>query len=154
VIVGHGGWLNDEDMRLLRDDSVDANPLRQGTIHNAGRIRRYDYLPTRLLVCLIRGARATLMPSLYEGFGLPVLESMLLGTPVLASTAGSLPEVAGDAALLVDPYDTDAIQTAIRDLDADEALRASLVVRGAQQAKRFSVEAYQRRLADLYAAFA
>jgi glycosyltransferase involved in cell wall biosynthesis len=79
---------------------------------------------------------------------------MLLGTPVLASTAGSLPEVAGDAALLVDPYDTDAIQTAIRDLDADEALRASLVVRGAQQAKRFSVEAYQRRLADLYAAFA
>jgi len=70
-------------------------------IRRADRIRRYDYLPFGLLVSLIRGARATLLPSLYEGFGLPVLESMLLRTPVLASTAGSLPEIAGDAALLV-----------------------------------------------------
>jgi glycosyltransferase involved in cell wall biosynthesis len=154
VIVGHDGWLNDDDFRLLRGDAVDGSPPRRGINHNAGRIRRYDYLPSRLLASLVRGAKATLMPSLYEGFGLPVLESILLGTPVLASTAGALPEVAGDGALLVDPYDTDAIRTAIRDLDADEDLRASLVARGARQARRFSGEAYRGRLTDLYAAVA
>jgi glycosyltransferase involved in cell wall biosynthesis len=110
-------------------------------------------MPLRLLVSLIRGARATLFPSLYEGFGLPVLESMLLGTPVLTSTAGSLPEVAGDAALVVDPYDVDAIRDGIRTLDADEALRDDLSARGRQQAAKFSPERYQERLADAYRPF-
>jgi glycosyltransferase involved in cell wall biosynthesis len=62
-----------------------------------GRLRKYDYMPRGVLLDLVRGARATLFPSLYEGFGLPVLESMLLGTPVVTSTVASLPEVAGAA---------------------------------------------------------
>jgi glycosyltransferase involved in cell wall biosynthesis len=110
-------------------------------------------MPFHLLVSLIRGARATLFPSLYEGFGLPVLESMLLGTPVLTSTAGSLPEIAGEAAMLVDPYDVDAIRDGIRTLDADEPLRANLSERGRLQAAKFSPERYRDRLADAYRPF-
>ena len=104
-----------------------------------------------MLVSLIRGAKATLFPSLYEGFGLPVLESMALDTAVLTSTGGSLPEVAGEAALSVDPYDVPAITNGIRALDADEGLRDDLVVRGRAQAAKFSPETYQARLRELYA---
>jgi glycosyltransferase involved in cell wall biosynthesis len=115
------------------------------------RIRRYDYMPAERLRTLIAGARATLFPSLYEGFGLPVLESMLLGAPVLTSTSGSLPEVAGDAALLVDPYDVDAIKAGIRQLDADVDLRRALSERGALHAAKFSPERYRERLQAAYA---
>ena len=104
-----------------------------------------------MLISLIRGAKATLFPSLYEGFGLPVLESMALSTAVLTSTGGSLPEVAGDAAVVVDPYDVQAITRGIQALDADEAMRADFEVRGLTQAARFTPEAYQARLRDMYA---
>ena len=77
-----------------------------------------------------------LFPSLYEGFGLPVLEAMLLGTPVLTSNVASLPEISGDAAILVDPLDTLAISRAIRDLDQDADLRAELVFAG-RSGRRF-----------------
>jgi glycosyltransferase involved in cell wall biosynthesis len=78
---------------------------------------------------------------------------MMLRTPVLASTAGSLPEIAGDAAMLVDPYDTGAIRKAILALDADADLRLDLIERGVRQAAKFSPEAYRRRLRDLYTPF-
>jgi glycosyltransferase involved in cell wall biosynthesis len=126
------------------------NVLREGLMRRADRVRRYDYLPFRLLVSLIRGARATLLPSLYEGFGLPVLESMLLGTPVISSTEGALPEIAGDAALLVDPYDALALRRAIMAIDADADLRRELSDRGLRQAEKFSPQAYAHRLEDLY----
>ena len=115
------------------------------------RIKLYDYLPFSMLVSLIRGARATVFPSLYEGFGLPVLESMLLGTPVITSTAASLPEVAGDAAILVDPYDVAALAREIRRLGSDDDLAAELSARGPLQAAKFSPEVCQARLVDLYA---
>lgn len=91
-----------------------------------------------------------LFPSLYEGFGLPVLEAMLLGTPVLTSTAGSLPEVAGDAAIMVDPYDVDAIRRGIRTIDADAGLREHLSAQGRIRAETFSPAAYRDRLTKLY----
>jgi glycosyltransferase involved in cell wall biosynthesis len=103
-----------------------------------------------MLASLIRGARAVLFPSLYEGFGLPVLEAMQLGAPVLASTGGALPEVAGDAALLVDPFDVGAIRQAIRALDADEGLRDELTQRGLARSEIFSPQAYRARLSTLY----
>lgn len=86
-------------------------------------------------------ATAFAYPSRYEGFGLPVLEAMAVGTPVLTSTASSLPEVAGDAALLLDPDDTAAWAAALQRIAEDEALRCDLVARGAQQAARFTWEA-------------
>lgn len=143
VVVGGRAWLNEAEDGFL-------NELIAGKSEASGRLRRYDYLPRARLVDLIRGARATLFPSLYEGFGLPVLESMLLNTAVMASNAGSLPEVAGDAAVIVDPYDIDGMARAIREMDGDEGLRAELVHRGARQAEQFSPEAYADRLAALY----
>lgn len=143
IIVGGRAWLAEGETALLNQVTRDGGP-------NAQRIRQYDYMPLNLLVSLIRGAKATLFPSLYEGFGLPVLESMQLETCVLTSTAGSLPEVAGDAAVLVDPYDTRAIARGIRTLDEDEALRANLQTRGVEQAALYSPANYQQRLGQLY----
>jgi glycosyltransferase involved in cell wall biosynthesis len=151
VIVGGRVWLDDAEQSMLALNRIAVQNEEKAERRN--RIRRYGFVPQPLLVSLIRGARATLMPSLYEGFGLPVLESMVLGTPVLASTTGSLPEVAGDAALLVDPYDALAIGSAIRRLDADPGLRDDLAARGLAQARKFSPEVYQSRLAELYRPF-
>lgn len=140
VIVGGRGWLDDDENNLLADLSA----------RDDDRVRRFDYMPFNLLISLIRGARGVLFPSLYEGFGLPVLEAMLLGTPVLTSRLGSLPEVAGDAALFVDAYDVDSIKAGIQLLDADETLRSELSEKGAQQVSRFDMASYQTRVADLY----
>jgi glycosyltransferase involved in cell wall biosynthesis len=153
VIIGGKAWLDDDQIELMYEDLVETSLIREGLIRRADRIRLYDYLPFSLLVSLIRGAKATLLPSLYEGFGLPVLESMLLGTPVLASTEGSLPEVAGDAALLVDPYDAQAIRRGIVALDKDADLRGELERRGLLQAGKYSPAAYRTRLAELYRPF-
>ncbi|HEX2556676.1 MAG TPA: glycosyltransferase family 1 protein, partial [Microvirga sp.] len=116
-VVGSSAWKSDQELRLLT--ALDGGTLR-------GRVRRLDYVPSNILITLIRGAKAVLFPSLYEGFGLPVLEAMTLGTPVLTSKEGSTPEVAGDAGLLVDPYDVAAIAEGIRTLDANPELCADL----------------------------
>ena len=116
----------------------------------AARSCKLEYAPFALLVSLIRGAKAVLFPSLYEGFGLPVLESMTLGTPVLTSNTSSIPEIAGDAALMVDPYDPRAISEAIRALDENEPLRKELARKGVLQAERFSERAYAERLLGVY----
>lgn len=143
ILVGSPAWMHENETYLL--DRV----LAEG---GAGSklIRQYDYLPGHLLFSLIRGAKATLFPSLYEGFGLPVLESMALGTAVLTSNAGSLPEVAGDAALMIEPYDVPAMTDGIRALDADEGLRLHLEAQGLKQATRFSPTVYHSHLKALY----
>ena len=140
VLAGPRAWKAEEELRLYLGDEL---RLRD-------RIRVLDYVPLSLLVSLIRSARALLFPSIYEGFGLPVLEAMLLGTPVLSANTGSIPELAGDAALLVDPYDGRAMTEGIRALDGNHALRAQLVERGTQQAARFSPECYAERVGELY----
>ncbi|WP_374675006.1 glycosyltransferase family 4 protein [Ideonella sp.] len=139
VIVGARAWRSAEETRLL-----DALPSGDN------RVRRFDYVPFPMLVQLIRGARAVVFPSLYEGFGLPVLEAMSLGTPVIGSTTSSVPEVAGDAALLVDPYRAHDIAQAIRQIDADDDLCFELSRRGRLQAERFSPAAYGQRLREVY----
>ena len=79
-------------------------------------------------------------PSFYEGFGIPILEAMACGTPVVASNASSLPEVVGDAGLLVTPEDTEALAEALERALEDSALRATLIARGQEQARRFTWE--------------
>ncbi len=140
VIVGAQAWKSNDQLQLLKNESLRSDK----------RIIQLSYAPFSLLVSLIRGARAALFPSLYEGFGLPVLEAMQLGTPVICSDSASLPEVAGDAALMVDPYDTQAISAAIRRIDADADLRAELSRKGREQARLFSPESYRQRLDTLY----
>ena len=88
--------------------------------------------------------------SRYEGFGLPPLEAMAHGTPVVTSRASSLPEIAGEAALYVDPYDVDDIATAVKTITADAGLRAELSHRGRAQVGLFSVARYRERVAALY----
>jgi glycosyltransferase involved in cell wall biosynthesis len=85
-----------------------------------------------------RLASVFVFPSLYEGFGLPPLEAMACGTPVITSNVSSLPEVTGDAALLVDPYSAEAIADAMRRVLTDTALRSDLSVRGLARAREFS----------------
>jgi glycosyltransferase involved in cell wall biosynthesis len=151
VLVAAEGWHNQAETKLLaelrdnepRPNGFDRTPLRRS-------VRRFHYVSLSTLVTLIRGARAIVFPSLYEGFGLPVLEAMALGTPVITSRESSLPEVAGDAALLVDPYDADDIAQAISTIVNDADLRAELSDRGKLQAEKFSVERYRERVAALY----
>jgi len=143
VIIGGPGWMSEPETSLLKQ----ARALRGAS----SRILLLDYVSYSMLISLIRGARGVLFPSLYEGFGLPVLEAMSLGAPVLTSDQGSLPEVAGEAALQVDPYDTSVIARGIRQIDADADWRMWASEQGRAQALKFSVEAYRARLGDLYA---
>jgi glycosyltransferase involved in cell wall biosynthesis len=151
VIVGKKAWQSEEELRILHDDHIRYIAQEGSFLVTRRKIILIDYAPFRLLVSLIRGAKAMLWPSLYEGFGLPVLEAMHLGTPVMTSNTASLPEVAGDAALLVDPYDTRAMAEAIRALDTDAALRAELSARGPRRAALFDAARYEARLGALYA---
>jgi glycosyltransferase involved in cell wall biosynthesis len=126
------GWGKRRHVRALRE-----------RIQRAGIEDRVDWQPYAAgdeLARLFRGARMLLLPSLYEGFGLTALEAMASGTPVVASNTSSLPEVVGDAALLVDPADTAAIASAIARLFADAGLAAELAARGRRRAALFSWE--------------
>jgi glycosyltransferase involved in cell wall biosynthesis len=143
VIVGAEAWHADRELKLL------------GTAHGrklpgVDRIRRIDYVPRKLLTDLVHGAKASLFPALYEGFGLPALEALSAGVPLLSSITGALPEVAGEAALSVDPYEIDAIVDAIRRLDHDTALRSRLATLGPSQAAKFSRTAFANRISQLY----
>ncbi|HMH50825.1 MAG TPA: glycosyltransferase family 1 protein [Candidatus Acidoferrum sp.] len=106
----------------------------------AGRVDWRPYAADDELVDLYRGARALLLPSLYEGFGLTALEAMACGTPVITSNRSSLPEVVGDAALLVDPEDVTSIAAAIHRLLTDDALAKTLSALGLARAHLFSWE--------------
>ncbi len=150
VIAGGLGWQYESDLERINDDRFLSYRMNGRKILPERHVRRLSYVPFPQLVSIIRGARAVLFPSLYEGFGLPVLEAMLLGTPVMTSKVASLPEVAGDAALLVDPTDTEQMAAAIRKLDQDGDLRAELSERGRERAKLFSPEIYRERLTKLY----
>lgn len=155
VIIGAQAWKAEQELALLNEPRVES-----GTYGNLERRRgarkriiRLDYVPFSLLVSLIRGAKVALFPSLYEGFGLPALEAMLLDTPVICSNTSSLPEVAGDAARMVDPYDVAALTMAIREMDADADLRDTLRKRGQIRAQLYSPEKYRKRLASVYDRF-
>jgi glycosyltransferase involved in cell wall biosynthesis len=146
ILVSSEGWQNEQEIARL-----DAHQSRGVANGKGPTIRRLDYVTRSNLVNLIRGARAVVFPSLLEGFGLPVIEAMTLGTPVLTSSNGALTEVAGDAALLVDPYDVDALAHGITRITQDADLCGELSQRGLVQADKFSLSRYQARVASLYA---
>jgi len=150
VIAGGLGWEYDADLEKIESNRSKAMLIEGRKIVPDERIVRLQHLPLFQLTALIRSARGVVFPSLYEGFGLPVLEAMLLGTPVITSNISSLPEIAGDAALLVDPTSVGSIAEAIKQLDADDDLIAVLRGRGKAQAEKFSLAAYEDRIARLY----
>jgi glycosyltransferase involved in cell wall biosynthesis len=145
IIVGSRGWRTDQELRLL-------SGAHGGRLSAADRVRQVEHLPRRLLADLVAGARAVTFPSLYEGFGLPALESLALGRPLLTSSQGALAEIVGEAAVRVDPYDVDAITAALRRLDSDQALRSELSRKGPLQAAQFSADRYRRSIQQLYCA--
>ena len=128
VLAGKKGWLYDDLFAQV------------GGLGLAGRVLFPGYIEDADLPALLSGATAFVFPSLYEGFGIPVLEAGACGVPVITSNTSSLPEVAGDAALLVDPHDVDAIAEAMSRLVTDAELRAELSRRGLANVQRFSWE--------------
>jgi len=150
VVVGAQAWKSEQELRLLYEDHIRSLVQIGSETRVKRKVIQLEYAPFPLLVSLIRGAKAVLFPSLYEGFGLPILESMLLGTPVLTSKTSAVPEVAGEAALLVNPYDPREIAEGVRALDANPGLREELSAKGRVQAGRFTERAYGDRLAAVY----
>ncbi len=126
VLAGKRGWLHADLLARVESLGLGHSIIFPG------------YVTDQDKAALISGAMALVYPSLYEGFGLPVLEGMACGTPVLTSDVSSLPEVAGDAALLVDPLDIDAIAVGMSRLIQDAGLRRSLIEKGYLQVRKFS----------------
>ncbi|MGF1495113.1 MAG: glycosyltransferase family 4 protein [Microcoleaceae cyanobacterium] len=116
-------------------------------------VRFMNYTPASELTRIINQAIALVFPTLWEGFGLPVLEAMACGTPVITSSLASVPEVCGEAVMYVDPYRTEAIADAMNDLAKDELARFQLRQSGLQQASRFTWEKTGQRTSALLAQY-
>ena len=137
VLAGQRGWLSDDIF-----ETVEWLGLKQ-------HVRFPGYVPDRHLPALLSGARVFAFPSLYEGFGFPVLEAMACDVPVVCANSSSLPEVAGDAAIQVDPLDVDALAGALRETLTDESLRSRLIEAGRRQIAKFSWEKCARQTLDV-----
>jgi hypothetical protein len=128
VIAGGHGWKNSDVFNYVKKYKLGDNVCILG------------YVSREALVALYNLAEVFIFPSFYEGFGLPVLEAFACGTPVIASNVSSIPEVAGDAALLIDPHNVEEIANAISKVLQDPVLRDQMVHKGAAQLKNFSWE--------------
>ena len=126
VLAGNTGWLFDETRELVHELNLEAG------------VRFLENVPHADLPALYNGASVFVLPSHYEGFGMPVLEAMGCGTPAIIANRASLPEVADDAALLIDPDDPEALADALHRALTDSALRAELQRKGFERARRFT----------------
>jgi len=141
VIVGRRGWLYDEFFARL-----ERSPVRDA-------VSFPGYVLDEDLPAIYGGSQGLVFPSVYEGFGLPVLEAMACGTPVAASNASSLPEIGGDAALYADPLDVEGMTESVRRLLCDAELREHLRARGLERAAQFSWERAAARTRAVYERF-
>lgn len=137
VLVGKNAWLYDETLQSLKDRDL-------------GSIVLTGYVPEADLPALYSGALCFIYPSYFEGFGLPPLEAMKCGAPVIVGNKTSLPEVVGDAALMIDPFDVGAIAAAIQRVITDSDFRSELRVKGMQRAKQFDWKETARRTLAVY----
>lgn len=137
VLIGSKGWLSDEIYTLPKQLNIETRVLFLG------------YIKDKELPYFYSGAKALLFPSLFEGFGIPILEAMACGCPVLTSNISSMPEVAGNGAILVDPYSINAIANGIKDITKPQT-RAKLIKMGFQQIKKFSWEKSAKETLTLF----
>lgn len=129
VIVGKKGWLYDEIFQKVEEHSL------------VNKVTFLDYVTREELGVLYKNAQCLILPSLYEGFGIPVVEAMSQGIPVVVSNISSLPEIAGDAGILVDPYEIDSIVQGLKKaINLDQNERKSIIDKGLKRVKLFSWE--------------
>jgi glycosyltransferase involved in cell wall biosynthesis len=138
VLVGKCAWLYDETLRALDETNIKDAVVLTG------------YVPESDLPALYSGALCFVYPSYFEGFGLPPLEAMKCGAAVIVGNRTSLPEVVGDAGLAVDPFDVDAIASAIRKLVKDSVLRRELSIKGQERARKFDWRETARKTLAVY----
>jgi glycosyltransferase involved in cell wall biosynthesis len=140
VICGGAGWLNEKErvLKAVADEGLGADVLFTG------------YVRDELMPAIYSMAEVFVYPSLYEGFGFPVLEAMACGCPVVASNVSSIPEVAGDAALLVGPADLSGLKDAVSRVLTDGGLRGRLIEAGLRRAREFSWEKTARETVRVY----
>jgi glycosyltransferase involved in cell wall biosynthesis len=138
VIAGGRGWLEDPIYDTLKSTSM------ENQTHFTGFVDDVD------LPALYSAAACFAFPSLYEGFGLPVLEAMACGTPVITSNLSSLPEAAGSAGLLIDPYDVAALADALDQILTDTTLVHQLIRKGFQQIQKFTWQHSAQKLRQIY----
>lgn len=142
VLIGQKGW---RDRGIFA--TIESSPWNS-------HIHHLDYLSDELIALFYSKAEAFVYPSFYEGFGLPVLEAMTLGTPVITSNTSSLPEVAGDAALFVDPYDPEQLADVILNVLTDSQLRQKLIKQGKERASQFSWQKTAEQTLKIYKSLA
>ena len=138
ILVGRKGWGCENLLQILLDAQGKSN------------IKWLEYLPDFDLETLLKGAQCMVFPSLAEGFGLPVIEAFAAGVPVVTSNITSLPEVAGDAALLVDPSEVDEIANGIKTVLEDRELASDLVLLGRERAEHYSWNRVAEETVSLY----
>jgi glycosyltransferase involved in cell wall biosynthesis len=139
IVAGKRGWLANEIYEAPKKFGVED------------RVKFLGFVPTEDIISLMNGAASLVFPSLYEGFGLPVLEAMACGCPVVTSNISSLPEVVGEAGILVDPYSVEDIARGITEvLQLSDAQRQILVEKGIKQAKKFTWEKTARETLEVF----
>jgi glycosyltransferase involved in cell wall biosynthesis len=138
VLAGKRAWLYDETLRAIKELGLHDSVVQTG------------YVPETDLPALYSGALFFVYPSYFEGFGLPPLEAMKCGTPVIVGNLTSLPEVVSDAGLLIDPFDSEALASAMERLLNDSDLRAKLRVKGLERAKHFDWQETARQTLAVY----
>ncbi|MEY2405274.1 MAG: hypothetical protein QOG39_190, partial [Acidimicrobiaceae bacterium] len=138
VIAGQDGW------------GVEAFTTALAAARHRDRVVRLGWVTDEVRADLLAGATAFAFPSVYEGFGLPPLEAMAAGVPVVTTRAGALQETVGDAAILVEPGDADALAAALVSATTDDALRAALIERGKARAASYSWDDTTASMVRLY----
>jgi glycosyltransferase involved in cell wall biosynthesis len=138
VCAGGAGWKNEKIYELVRKNNVEK------------RVKFLGFVDERDLPSVYSGARLFLYPSLYEGFGLPVLEAMSSKVPVITSDVSSLPEVAGDAAVMINPYNEKDIFNAVENVLNNENLRKQLITEGTERANLFTWESTAQKTLEVY----
>ncbi len=141
VIVGKFGWQSAKDIALL--ESMFGTAWKK-------RVKILDFVKDKELPYLYQGAFSLVFPSLYEGFGLPPLEAMSWGCPVISTNSSSLPEVCGESALYFDPYDVNSLQDKMEKMMNDQTLRNQLIDSGINQARQFNLERFSKDIWSVY----
>lgn len=156
VLIAYGIYLEKSIYKTpllvadLKESHIDAILNKLNLRHIKSNMVICDYIPNQDLPYIFSGALQFLYPSLRESFGIPILESMACGTPVITSNTSAMPEIAGDAALLVDPYSPEAIAEGILKIETDENLRKELINSGNERIKFFSWEKTATELLKIY----